>query len=155
MHTICHPRRLTIHAPFLLLSLQVPTVSNIADKSKWEFYAGGTGTDAKWITGDVTAAVPILDWVHHTGTTTMTYFPGIKKYILTTSTATNWPMMTEQFDTYFMESDSITGPWSIVTYVGKQLPATGIHTMGRRGRRSSVQQHLNEVGSQPTFLEFC
>jgi len=100
----------------------LPTVEHIADKSKWEFYAGGNGADAKWVTGDVAAAVPMLDWVHHTGTTTMTYFPGIKKYILTTSTATNWPMMTEQFDTYFMESDSITGPWSIVTYMSKFGP---------------------------------
>jgi hypothetical protein len=100
----------------------VPTVANIADKSKWEFYAGGNGADAKWVTGDISAALPILDWVHHTGTTTMTYFPGIKKYILTTSTATNWPMMTEQFDTYFMESDSITGPWSYVTYMSKFGP---------------------------------
>ena len=71
-----------------------PTAANIADKSKWEFYAGGTGSDAKWVAGDLSAAVPILDWVHHTGTTTMTYFPGIKKYILTTSTATNWPVKT-------------------------------------------------------------
>merc|ERR1719460_3143441 len=26
-------------------------------------------------------------------------------------------MMTHQFDTYFLESDDITGPWSYVTYM--------------------------------------
>jgi hypothetical protein len=45
-----------------------PTVESIADKSKWEFYAGGTGASAKWVSGDVSQAVPILDWIHHTGT---------------------------------------------------------------------------------------
>ena len=39
-----------------------PTVEDIADKSKWEFYAGGHGADAKWVTGDVSAAKPLVDW---------------------------------------------------------------------------------------------
>lgn len=30
-----------------------PTADAIADKSQWEFYAGGTGTDAKWTKGSV------------------------------------------------------------------------------------------------------
>jgi hypothetical protein len=62
-------------------------------------------------------ARPLVEWDKHTGTTTMTYFPALKKFILSISTATNYPMMTEQFDTYFLESDSITGPWSYITYM--------------------------------------
>lgn len=30
--------------------------------------------------------------------------------------------MTEEFDTYFLESDSITGPWSYVNYMSKFGP---------------------------------
>ena len=51
------------------------------------------------------------------GVVTMTYFQGIKKYILSISTSTLYPSMTHQFDTYFLEADTITGPWSYVTYM--------------------------------------
>ena len=94
-----------------------PTVADIADKSKWEFYAGGHGASAKWVTGDVSLAKPLVDWTNHTGVVTMTYFAGIKKFVLSISTATIYPYMTHQFDTYFLESDAITGPWSYVTYM--------------------------------------
>ena len=94
-----------------------PTVANIADKTKWEFYAGGHGAAAKWATGDISQAKPLVDWKNHTGVVTMTYFAPIKKYVLSISTATVYPMMTHQFDTYFLESDAITGPWSYVTYM--------------------------------------
>jgi hypothetical protein len=94
-----------------------PTVENIKDKTKWEFYAGGNAADAKWVTGDIAQAKPLVDWKNHTGVVTMTYFAPIKKYVLSISTATIYPYMTHQFDTYFLESDSITGPWSYVTYM--------------------------------------
>ena len=67
----------------------MPTVANIADKSKWEFYAGGHGADAKWVTGDISGAQPLVDWKNHTGVVTMTYFAPIKKYVLSISTATS------------------------------------------------------------------
>merc|ERR1719215_1904295 len=46
----------------------------------------------------------------------MTYVQALRKYILTISTASFWPAMTKQFDTYFLESDYVTGPWSYVNY---------------------------------------
>ena len=95
-----------------------PTVADIDDKSKWEFYAGGHGADAKWVAGDVSKATPLLEWTNHTGSTTMTYFAGIKKYIISICTASHYPVMDGgHFDTYFLESDSITGPWKYVTYM--------------------------------------
>lgn len=95
-----------------------PTVADIDDKSKWEFYAGGHGKDAKWVAGDVSKAVPLVEWTNHTGSTTMTYFAGIKKYIMTICTASKYPTMDGgNFDTWFLESDSITGPWKYITYM--------------------------------------
>ena len=38
-----------------------PTVADIDDKSKWEFYAGGHGDDAKWVAGNVSEAVPLIE----------------------------------------------------------------------------------------------
>jgi len=93
-----------------------PTVAAISDASAWEFYAGGHGATAKWAKG-IANAKPLVDWTNHTGVVTMTYMAGIKKYVLSISTASVYPMMTHQFDSYFLESDSITGPWSMVTYM--------------------------------------
>merc|ERR1712005_28461 len=50
------------------------------------------------------------------GVVTMTYFAPLKKYILTISTASAYPNMEGPFDTYFLESDGITGPWSLINY---------------------------------------
>ncbi len=44
------------------------------------------------------------------------------RYILVISTADHYPSMVKEFDTYFLESDSITGPWSYVTYMEKFGP---------------------------------
>jgi hypothetical protein len=95
-----------------------PTIASINDKSKWEFYAGGHGKNAKWVAGDVSKAEPLVDWTNHTGSSTMTYFEGIKKYVMTVSLASHYPTMDGgNFDQYFLESDDITGPWSYVTYM--------------------------------------
>merc|ERR1712014_410026 len=48
--------------------------------------------------------------------------PGIQKYMLTISTASFWPYMRKEFDTYFLESDFITGPWAYVNYNAKFGP---------------------------------
>ena len=52
----------------------LPTVADIDDKSKWEFYAGGHGASAKWVTGaaGVAAAAPLVEFTNHTGSTTVT-----------------------------------------------------------------------------------
>ena len=73
-----------------------PDPASIGDMMAWEFYAGGHGTDAKWIKGDVASAVPLVAWQNHTGVVTMTYMAGIGKYVLSISTATFYPYMTKQ-----------------------------------------------------------
>lgn len=62
-----------------------PTVEAINDKSQWEFYAGGTGSNAKWVQGDISAAVPLVKWDDHTGVVTMTYFAVCRPTSLTFS----------------------------------------------------------------------
>jgi hypothetical protein len=99
-----------------------PTPEAVQDKTQWEFYAGGHGDDAAWVTGDVTKAAPLVTWNDHTGVVTMTYFAALRKYVLVVSTATHYPFMNQEFDTYFLESDSITGPWSYVQYSSKFGP---------------------------------
>jgi hypothetical protein len=55
----------------------------------------------------------------------MTYMPAVKKYVMVVSTCT-WANGTKStvgpFDTYFLESDAITGPFKMVSCV-MHLPA--------------------------------
>ena len=81
-----------------------PTVTNIGDRSQWEFYAGGHGSAARWVVGDVSKASPLLEFTNHTGCTTMTYFAAIKKFVITINTASNYPVMDGgDFDTWMLE----------------------------------------------------
>ena len=80
--------------------------------------SGGHGSDAEWVFGNVSRAEPLVDWANHTGSSTMTYFAPLRKYVMSVSTASNYPTMDGgDFDSYFLESDSITGPWKYVTYM--------------------------------------
>ena len=103
------------------LARVMPTIEAVNNRSQWEFYAGKNGawngTDDKWVKGDVGKAEPLLTWNRHTGVTTMTWVPAVKKYIMCISTPSFSPYTTKQFDTYFLESDRMTGPFSLVHYM--------------------------------------
>eukprot|EP00047_Mylnosiga_fluctuans_P007912 m.833 g.833 ORF g.833 m.833 type:complete len:113 (-) comp199_c0_seq2:159-497(-) len=47
----------------------------------------------------------------------MTYVPALGKYLMVVSTPTISPFTVLQFDTYILESDSMTGPWHSVVYM--------------------------------------
>ena len=54
-----------------------PTPEAIQNRAEWEFYAGGHGAAAKWVKGDVAAAVPLIRWPNHTGVVTMSFVPAL------------------------------------------------------------------------------
>ena len=89
----------------------------MSNRDEWEFW---TGDD--WIKGQVEQAKPIISWENHTGVVTMSYQPVLKKYITIISTASFYPSMRKQFDTYFLESDSITGPYRYISYLSEFGP---------------------------------
>jgi len=99
-----------------------PTVEAVNNLSRWEFYAGGDRDDPLWITGEVEAAQPLFTWPNHTGVVTMTYLPALAKFVMCVSTPTFTPYTTQQFDTYFLEADSITGPFRMVSYLSEFGP---------------------------------
>ncbi|CAE7214229.1 unnamed protein product [Symbiodinium natans] len=89
-----------------------PSVDSINDLASWEFYGNGS-----WHPGDVARAAPLVSWGNRTGVTTMTYIPAVKRYIMCVSTPTFSPFTTRQFDTYFLESANITGPFRYISYL--------------------------------------
>lgn len=101
-----------------------PEVMN--DGSQWEFFSGyEEGSKAKWA-DDVSNAKPLFRWENRTGTTTVSYFKPLNKYIMSVTVLT-YPVLSKPVekpsDVYFLESDSITGPYKLIKYISKFGPA--------------------------------
>jgi hypothetical protein len=93
-----------------------PTVANINDPSSYEFFGGhDAGGKPVW-TRRFAAMKPLLEWNNHCGCVTMTYLAPLKKYLLCITDG--WPTA-KTMDTYLLESDQLTGPWKLVTYLAK------------------------------------
>eukprot|EP00656_Telonema_subtile_P018296 TRINITY_DN19870_c0_g2_i1.p1 TRINITY_DN19870_c0_g2~~TRINITY_DN19870_c0_g2_i1.p1 ORF type:complete len:435 (+),score=53.47 TRINITY_DN19870_c0_g2_i1:124-1428(+) len=99
-----------------------PTVQDVSDKAQWEFYAGRGQGDDHWVRGDVSQARPLVSWGNSTGVTTMTYLSAVKKYLMCISTPMVVAVAKQQYDTYLLESSSLVGPFSIVSYMAKLGP---------------------------------
>ncbi len=85
-----------------------PTPAAINDSSLYEFYVG----DDQW-GRCLTDAKPIAEWNNHMGCVTMTYNAPLKRYLMCITDGGN---TIEAYDTYILESVSMTGPWKLVTY---------------------------------------
>lgn len=108
-----------------------PSIANINDASKFEFFDG-----VGW-TKDFARIKPIAAWRDHMGCVTMTYDAPLKKYLMCVTdggaTAAGY------FSTYLLESDRVTGPFRLVQYLyhfGEQayfvnLPSKFISPDGR------------------------
>ena len=113
-----------------------PSPENINDVTKYEFFAGydPNGTP-KW--SKRFSDIRLLSvWNDHAGCVTMTYDAPLRKYLMCVTHG--WPTI-GKFDTYILESDRMTGPWRLVTYMrnfGEQgyfvnIPSKFISTDGR------------------------
>lgn len=92
----------------------VPSIENINDASKYEYFAGHDGSGKPLWTSDFAKIKPLLEWNNNMGCVTMTYNAPLKKYLMCVLDAgrTSGP-----FNTYILEADQITGPWKLVTYM--------------------------------------
>jgi len=91
-----------------------PSVENINDKSKYEFFGGhDKNGDPIW-TNEFEEIKPLVDWNNNCGCVTMTYNAPLKKYLLTITDG--WPTVAKM-NSYILESDNITGPWKLVAYL--------------------------------------
>ncbi|HEY5913969.1 MAG TPA: hypothetical protein VJA21_25555, partial [Verrucomicrobiae bacterium] len=96
------------------LARVTPSVANMNDPTKYEFYAGDIpGGNPSW-TGDFRKIRPIAEWKDHLGCVTMTYNPPLKKYLMCVTDGGN---TVSRFNTCMLESDAITGPWKLVTHM--------------------------------------
>lgn len=113
-----------------------PTIENMNDPAKYEFFAGHDPAGAATWTTDFRNIKPIAEWRDHMGCVTMTYDPGLKRFLMC---VTDGGITVSRYNTYILESEKITGPWRLVshmTHFGEQayfvnIPSKFIGSDGR------------------------
>jgi len=91
-----------------------PTPENINDPSKYEFAAGRDARGNPVWTSDFGKIAPILEWNNAMGCVTVTYDAPLKKFLMFVTDGGN---TCARMNTYLLESDALTGPWRLVTYM--------------------------------------
>jgi hypothetical protein len=98
----------------IYLARVIPSIKTINDLSKYEFYAGCSSDGKPQWTSDFAAIRPLLEWNYRTGPVTATYNPVLKKYFMFITDG--YPTVF-RMNTYILESDEVTGPWKLVTFM--------------------------------------
>jgi hypothetical protein len=91
-----------------------PSIENINDVSKYEFFAGHDNKGIPLWAKDFEKIKPILEWNNNMGCVTITYNAPLKKYLMCVTDGGN---TCAKMNTYILESDNVTGPWKLVTYM--------------------------------------
>lgn len=91
-----------------------PSIENMNDRSKYEYFAGFDASGHPIWTHDYSKIKPLVDWNNNCGCVTMTYDAPLKRYLMC---ITNGGNTISRFDTYILESEQITGPWKLVVYM--------------------------------------
>jgi len=90
-----------------------PSIANINDASKYEFFAGHRVGRPVW-SRRFADLRPLAEWDDRAGCVTMTYNAPLKKFLMCITDGGN---TISRFNTYILESDAITGPWRLVVFM--------------------------------------
>lgn len=126
-----------ITADQVYLARVTPSIENINDLRKYEFFAGHDAAGQPVWTSDFARIQPLLDWNNNMGCATVTYNAPLKKYLMCVTDG--WPTVAKMHS-YILEADALTGPWRLVVYMkdfGEQgyflnFPSKFISPDGRR-----------------------
>ncbi len=91
-----------------------PSIENINDASKYEFFCGYDESHNPIWKSEFDSIKPLIDWNNNCGCVTMTYNAPLKKYLMCVTDG--WPTV-EKMNSYILESDNVTGPWKLVVYM--------------------------------------
>jgi hypothetical protein len=92
----------------------LPSIENINEASRYEFFAGHDQHGQPIWSKDFAKIKPIAVWKDNMGCVTMTWNAPLKKHLMCVTDGGN---TVSYFNTYLLESDRITGPWKLVTYL--------------------------------------
>lgn len=113
-----------------------PQPETINNRDKYEFFAGYNPRGEPLWTNKFSEIKPMITWQDRAGSVSITYDAPLRKYLMCLANGEN---NKTPFDTCILESDRVTGPWKLVTYMeqfGKQaydvnIPSKFISADGR------------------------
>lgn len=91
-----------------------PSIENMNDPSKYEFYTGKDKKGEPVWTNDFKSIKPVIEWNNNMGCVTVTYNAPLKRYFMCVTDGGN---TCAKMNTYILESPSLTGEWKLVTYM--------------------------------------
>ena len=94
-----------------------PTIENMNDGSKYEFFAGRKKNGKAIWTSNFKNIKPVFEWNNHCGIVTATYNPALKRFFMCITNGHRQITSRKEYTSYILESDSLTGPWNMVTYM--------------------------------------
>jgi hypothetical protein len=98
----------------IYLTRVTPSIKNINDETKYEYFAGYDKKSKPVWSYDFKNIKPLLEWNNNMGCVTITYNAPLKKYLMCVTDG--WPTVAKM-NSYILESEKITGPWKLVTYM--------------------------------------
>lgn len=136
-----------------------PSVENINDISKYDFFAGYNYLrKPKW-SRDFSDIKPVIDWKDNAGCVTVTCNAPLKKYLMCVTHG--YPTI-QKFDTYILESNEVAGPYRLVIYMkdfGPQayfvnIPSKFISADGRTAWLCYSANYVNDIDDEkfPKFV---
>lgn len=133
-----------------------PQPKAVNDPGAYEFFAGREHGNATW-SDDVTESEPLVAWRGELGSESITYVPGLDKYILMTARLN---FGSDKPNTLiFWESDQMTGPYKIVHRMENLGPATYFPNIPAKfissdGRRAWLVVTANHNYQKPDPRQF-
>lgn len=91
-----------------------PGIDTMNNPEAYEFFAGYDSHNQPVWTNNFSEIQPMLEWQNNMGCVTITYNAPLKKYLMAVTDGGN---TCAKMNTYILESDSVTGPWKLVTYM--------------------------------------
>lgn len=91
-----------------------PHPDSINHMPAYEYFAGYAPNKKPVWTRDFKKIKALLSWRNNMGCVTITYNPGLKRYLMCVTDGGN---TCSKMSTYILESEQITGPWKLVTYM--------------------------------------
>ncbi|MDB5563051.1 MAG: hypothetical protein JWN11_2469 [Hyphomicrobiales bacterium] len=91
-----------------------PSPETMNDPGAYEFFGGHDAAGKPIWTNDFSAIKPLLDWQGRIGHATITYNAPLKKYLYCITDGGN---TISSYNSYILESDAITGPWKLVSFM--------------------------------------
>lgn len=91
-----------------------PEPASMNDASRYEYFAGNDAQGEPVWSTEFARLKPIAAWPDNMGCVTITYDAPLKKYLMCVTDGGNTVGF---FNTYLLESDRVTGPWRLVSYL--------------------------------------